>query len=116
MNKRGQQLSTTAIILIVLGILILVFLIIGFSIGWSKILPWIKPSNNVKEVADACNLACNTGAKYSYCSEKREVRVTEPIAGQKTTKFKATCYELANKKEYVDAKLGIVNCTNLLPC
>ena len=42
MNKRGQGLSTNAIILIVLGVVVLVVLIGGFTIGWGQMAPWIK--------------------------------------------------------------------------
>ena len=100
-NKRGQGLSITTIILIVLGVLVLVVLILGFTIGWQKIFPFISPSNNVGSVVDKCSLALNTDSKFDYCSVKREVKVEEAI-GEFGTKFKGTCYELS----YVDV-LGV---------
>ena len=48
-NTKGQEMSVTTIILIVLGLAVLIILIIGFRIGWNKILPFL-PTNNVKTV------------------------------------------------------------------
>ena len=48
MEKRGQGLSTSAIILIILGVVVLVVLIAGFTIGWSALKDYINPSNNLK--------------------------------------------------------------------
>ena len=112
MNKRGQGLSVNAIVLIVLGVLILVFLIIGFTMGWNKILPWIKPSNNVKDVADACKLACSTGSVYNFCTKKMEVRLDKEIAdelGLSTPEIKDTCENLAANYP----ELGIESCPTI---
>ena len=112
MNKRGQGLSTTAIILIVLGVLILVFLIIGFAIGWGKIFPWISPPNNVDDIAEKCQLACTTQGKYDYCSSVRDVKVENDFkVGAKNLgkKFDANCYELAN----FALTLGIQKCSSI---
>lgn len=73
-NKRGQGLSTNAIILIVLGVIVLVILALGFIMGWDKIAPWIKPKNNVQVVVDACSMACLTSSAYDYCTLKRELK------------------------------------------
>ncbi len=70
-NKKGQGLSTNAIILIVLGVIVLVIMAVGFMAGWDKIAPWIKPSNNVDEIVQACSLACSSGSSYEYCSKNR---------------------------------------------
>lgn len=105
MNKRGQGLSTTAIILIVLGVIILVILILGFVMGWEKIMPWIKPANNVKEVAQSCYLACSQEAKYDYCSDKRKL-VTKEI-----TLEDVNCNFLAEiKTSYGIAKCPAIRC------
>jgi hypothetical protein len=102
MDKRGQQLSTTSIILIVLGVLVLVFLIIGFAIGWKKILPWIKPSNNVDQIRQQCELACNTNSKYNFCSVKRELK-------SDTEKLEDTCYFFSKKRKVY----GIEECPGI---
>ena len=55
MDKKGQELSTTTVILLILAVLVLVFLILGFSVGWSKINPFLSKSN-VDSISDACNI------------------------------------------------------------
>ena len=54
MNKKGQEMSVTAIILIILGLIVLVVLILGFTVGWSQIKEWIislqTKSNSVKSI------------------------------------------------------------------
>ncbi len=108
MDKRGQGLSVTAIILIVLGILVLVMLIMGFMFGWEKIMPWIKPSNNVDEIVNACKLACSTQAKFAYCSEPRELNDGEKVLE------KVNCNFLANiKEEYGIEKCLAISCDNI---
>lgn len=101
MDKRGQGLSVNAIILIVLGIIVLVMLIIGFVMGWDKIMPWLKPTNNVQDVSNACSLACSTGAKYTFCFEKRELVTEDEVIED------ATCYFLSKKR----AKYGVEGCS-----
>ena len=39
-DKRGQELSTNTIIIIILAVVVLVVLVLGFAIGWEKILPF----------------------------------------------------------------------------
>lgn len=108
-NKRGQEISVNTLVLIVIAVLVLVFLIVGFAIGWKKIFPFITPGNNVKEVVDKCSLACNTQSVYDYCSAKREVRVDEAIISISPKKeFTATCKDL----EAVNG-LGVSPCASL---
>lgn len=79
-NKRGQSLSINTIIIIILAVLVLIIVIAGFIIGWDKIGNYIKPSNNVKEITDACNVACATGSKYDFCSVERKLKIEKDIA------------------------------------
>ena len=73
-NKKGQQMTLGTIIAIVLGIAVLVFLIFGFSTGWSGL--WDRVTqfggeSNVDTVAQACALKCSTGDKFAFCTEDR---------------------------------------------
>ena len=58
LNKRGQGMSINAVIIIVLGIIVLAVIILGFSLGWDKFVPFLSPSNNVDEVKKNCEFAC----------------------------------------------------------
>ena len=105
-NKRGQGLSTSAIVLIILGVLILVVLAIGFFAGWRTILPWINKDNNVEQVVRACEIACSTNVVFDYCSKNIEL-----VDGD--NKFAETCNGFATKEAYVAyniAPCGNFNC------
>jgi len=92
MNKKAQGLSVQTIILIILGIVVLVVLIVGFTMGWGNIKDWIIPSNNVNAIVDQCNIACGTGQKYDYCFAPKELKSEdEKLEG-------VTCYSLAEKR------------------
>jgi hypothetical protein len=93
MNKRGQGLSTNAIILIILGVIILVILILGFSLGWDKIAPWVKKETNVDDVGNACNIACSTNSVYDFCT-----KTVKLIDGNE--EFSDTCNRFASAEVY----------------
>ncbi len=100
-NKKGQELSTGTIILLILGVIILVLLAIGFTYGWNKILPFISQSN-VDTVVSQCGVACSTDSVYDYCKSPRDL-----IPTTTSDKIKgATCYYLATRQ----ATYGIENC------
>ncbi len=112
MNKKAQGLSTNAIILIVLGVIVLVILAIGFFAGWEKIAPWIKPSNNVQTIVDACSMACSTNSIYDFCSVKRDLK------DEDGTLKDVTCYTLSlddNLKKYGIDQCS-VDCKSSLEC
>jgi hypothetical protein len=108
-NKRGQGLSTNAIILIVLGVVVLAVLVIGFTMGWDKIVPWISTSN-VDTIATQCGVACSTGSTYDYCDVEREL------------KFKGTLGNLKSGEKYTCDLLSgvsgspIEKCSGIQPC
>jgi hypothetical protein len=105
-NKKAQGLSINTIILIILGIVVLVALIFGFTKGWEGIKEWISPSNNVAEIKSQCEVACATENKYDYCSKTREVKL------EGTSLKDVNCYYLSVAR--VD--LGINACSALGDC
>lgn len=70
-NKRGQGLSTNAIVLIILAVVVLAVLVIGFTMGWSRIAPWISSEGNVDTIIQQCSVACSTNSVYDYCTRER---------------------------------------------
>ena len=102
MNKRGQGLSTSAIVLIVLGVLVLVLLIVGFTMGWEKLAPWISSSNNVDTIIQQCSVACSTGSTYDFCFEKRDLKADKQLKD-------VTCYYLSEEQ----LKYGIDGCSSI---
>jgi hypothetical protein len=77
-NKKGQDLSIGTLILIVLGIIVLVLLVLGFSIGWSNL--WEKinifgGTSSVGDVVTACNLAITAQDKFTQCQKTWDIKV-----------------------------------------
>ena len=102
-NKKAQGLQLNTIILIILGVVVLVILIAGFIVGWSKILPFIQSSNNVQEVATQCSLACATSSDFDFCDKDKDVgvdRINKDLS----------CEDLA---KITDRNLGIDACPSI---
>jgi len=74
-NKKAQDLSIGTLILIVLGIIVLVLLILGFSMGWSNLWEKINAFGggkvNTQTIVQSCQLACTTNSKYDYCKTRK---------------------------------------------
>ena len=102
-NKKAQGLPVSTIILIILGLIVMVVLILGFTMGWSNIKTWIFPNNNIASIVDSCKIACGTGQTYGYCFEKRELKSKEE------NRENVTCYSLAKKKP----NYGIESCPEI---
>lgn len=107
-NKRGQGMSTNTIILLILGVVVLVVLILGFTLGWQKIAPWIS-GNNVDTIVSACEAACSTNSIYDFCMVGRLLKAED-------TKLKSvTCNYLASyQPNYGIASCSSISCTNVL--
>ena len=106
MNKRGQGLSTTTIILIVLGLVVLVVLAIGFSKGWDKIAPWLG-GDNVDDIQSQCQTACLTNSEYGYCLKERELKADGLVGG----KAYGSCASFATYSSF--QIYGIEDCSGL---
>lgn len=111
-NRRGQELSTNAIIMIIIGIIVLVVLVLGFTIGWNRLLPFIS-SNNVENIKTGCSTACSTNNQYDYCSLSRTLKADDlPVENGVKPKEKAgTCFFFATETAYV--KYGIAPCSTI---
>ena len=77
MNKKAQDLSIGTLILIVLGIVVLVLLILGFSMGWGNL--WEKinifgGTSSVGDVVTACRLAHTSQDTYTLCSRNWNIK------------------------------------------
>lgn len=107
-SKKGQEMSTTTIILIILGVIVLVVLVLGFRIGWSKVLPFL-PSNNVQNIVTACSTACATESEYDFCTAPRTLQAD----GLAEANRKGTCQSFSTQEKY--AAYGIETCSSLCP-
>jgi hypothetical protein len=110
-NKRGQGLSTSTIVLIILGVVILAVLLVGFTVGWSKILPWIS-SDNVDSIVTQCSVACSTKSSFDYCTKTRELKSSELPKGVKIAT--GTCYGFSDESNQANySKFGIEKCSSI---
>ena len=98
-------MKRVAIILIILGIIVLVVLVLGFTIGWNRLLPFVS-SNNIGNIQTTCSTACSTSNTYDYCTLPREINdgVNE--------KFTSTCYNLT-QSEFTSRNYGIQACSGI---
>ena len=113
-NKRGQELSTNTIIMVILGILVLVILILGFTIGWDRFLPFIK-SNNVENIKSSCSVACATNNQYDFCSLSRTLKADDlPLGedGERPKSVVGNCSFFATDSDYTP-KYGIEECSTI---
>lgn len=93
LDKRGQGLSTNAIILIILGVVVLIILVVGFTLGWDKIAPFLQ-TNNVETIKSSCTSACATGNTYGFCTQNRTLKAEGVKLEDKT------CFEFATNASY----------------
>lgn len=107
-GKRGQGLSTSAIVLIILGVVVLVLLIVGFTMGWETLAPWIS-DNNVDAIATSCQVACSTGSTYDYCT--KQITLKAPNLPGNVGELVANCSYFANAPGYEG--YGIQKCTSV---
>jgi len=107
-NKRGQGLSTSTIVLLILGVAVLVLLIIGFTMGWSNMKDkFLGSSNNVDTIAQACATACSTNSVYDYCTVERELKIEKDVGAFKNKQL-VTCKNLSSELSF-----GIQNCSSI---
>lgn len=93
LNKKGQDLSIGTLILIVLGIVVLVLLILGFSMGWDNL--WEKinifgGTSSIGDVVTACKLAVTSQDTYTFCQKTWTIKQDRNGDG-KADKFTVTC-------------------------
>ena len=94
MIKKGEMTIAT-IVAIALAVVVLIFLIYGFSTGWGNL--WDRVTNiggtsdNIDTLKIACESAVSTNSISAYCNQKR----TLVENGQKTPD--QTCKLLENK-------------------
>ncbi len=117
--KKGQQLTLGTVILIVLGIAVLVFLIFGFSTGWSnlwdRITNFAGGSGNLDTVRQGCELACASNNVQDYCALNRTVKFNEEIeyGGEEVTKIQITCEKASGDSVLRTKGLSVESCPRL---
>ena len=106
-QRKGQGLSVNAIILIILGLVVLVMLILGFVLGWDRVLPFISKTN-VDTLKTACSVACSTSAEFDFCSVKRELK------SDTETLNDVTCNYLLKEQPKYGIESCSISCDNVV--
>ena len=89
-NKKGQELSITTLILIIIGVVVLVLVILGFTAGFGNLrdrLDIFVGGTTIDSVIGSCEISSATNAKFSYCADFKKVRIgssTEYISCEDT--------------------------------
>lgn len=106
MNRRGAEMSVNTIVLIVIGVLVLLFLIIGFSVGWSRIGDLLIRDNNIGDLTQHCTTACSSSSLYDYCTQKKDLKVEDETVED------ITCAWLAVERSTLGFNAcGAIDCT-----
>jgi len=113
-NCRGQGLSTNAIILIVLGVVVLVVLAVGFTMGWKQLAPWLPSGgSNIDIIKQQCSTACITNSANDFCLASRELNINN-------IKYSGvTCYTLSiddNLEKFGVESCSAINCAGVVGC
>ena len=105
MNEKRAEVTIGIIIFIVLGLVVLVVLVFGFTTGWSnlwdKIIGFGGGEVNVQSVVQSCQLACTTGSTYDYCTRNRSVVFEEGVDAEKLT-----CNKLKGRNVGLSCDIG----------
>src|SRR3989338_1828615 len=78
MGKKGQEgMSLGTLLFIILGVVILVVLIVGFSQGFDFIFGKFNllPGQSLQTVVESCNIAGELKLSADYCSEFKQIKV-----------------------------------------
>lgn len=117
-DRRGQQMTLTTLILIVLGIAVLVFLIFGFSTGWKNLIEKIGiyggGSSNIDDIRKSCEVACSSESSYAFCEQNRTMKYGESVAigTESVTSVSGSCQDVVDgENEY--PKINIAACPGL---
>lgn len=120
-SRKGQDLSITTLILIVLGVVVLVLLVLGFTKGWDWITSKfdILPGQSLETVAQSCKIAVQSNLIVDFCSFKAvkvdgvsqyvncmDSRVTPSISGEDNyNEVSAKCASPATEQAYCKVQL-----------
>jgi len=96
-NKKGAEMTIGTIVIIVLAILVLVFLIYGFTTGWNNLWQRIGiyggDGATIADVSNICATACAQDNNYNWNTMKHNV------VNENGFKGSYTCDELTKTVE-----------------
>jgi hypothetical protein len=123
-GKKGD-VTVGTLVSIVLAIVVIAFLVYGFSTGWSnlwgKVTDFGAGDSNVGDISIACSLACAQNKQYDFCESVKEVNFGEKKIRDGSVKeistVKATCLNLSkNENNVYNVTTKIVETCNAITC
>ena len=112
MNKKGEMTIGT-IVSIALAVVVLIFLVFGFSTGWgnlwNKITNWNGNKVNVDTIKISCEMACKNENKYDYCIRTKKVITSDKVIEDNCNSLvnrgliKVSCSNIECSEEYYNS-------------
>jgi len=105
-GKKGAETTIGTIVTIILAVIVLVFVIAGFSMGWSNLMGKISTffgggGDSIDTAIFNCNTKCTvTQQAYSYCCDKINVKGLDGSDLKKSVE--TTCQELKTTVGRID--------------
>lgn len=97
MKKRGFEMIWSTWVIMIIAVVLLIFILTFFAFSSGSFVNSIQgffSKTNVDSVVKGCNILVDSGNKYEFCCDKKEVKYT--LDGElKSGEF--NCYELMNK-------------------
>jgi len=116
MNRNAQSMTIGTLVVMILGIIVLVVLAYGFTVGWGDLFSRITGLGggkvNVQTVVQSCQIACSTQSSYDYCTRTRGVVFDETDAQR--NKIPITCSQLETENVGLERCSSIPNCNAVL--
>lgn len=113
MNKRGADI-TTVIIFLVVGLVVGVVLILGFSTNWQIFSSIFSSGNNVNTIVTQCQTSCATSDTYGFCAMNRTLKAQDlpnDADGNVQKQVVNTCYYFASTSDF--SKYGVSACPSV---
>jgi ammonia channel protein AmtB len=113
MKKKKGDMTIRTIVAIALAVVVLIFLIYGFSVGWGnlwgRISNFIGGDNNVNTIQQTCDLKCLEKNKYEFCTKERTIKTG-------TATYISTCFKLPQGENAQTQSLEPIAGAEKIPC
>src|SRR3989344_48879 len=113
-KKRGQDLSITTLVLIVLGVIVLVVVAIGVTQGFDSVFGWLPGfiPQDLEKTTQACNIYAQQDLTTSYCKEFKEIKTPSKVKTYVNCEF-SEIQEQLTKKLNCDSNEALTFCLSL---
>jgi autotransporter translocation and assembly factor TamB len=111
-NKRGFEMIWSTWVIMILAAMLLIFILLFFAKGSGNFLDNIKnyfSKSNVDSVIKGCNILVDSGNKYNFCCEQKNVKYLD---GKNVKSGDFSCFELMNKSFVNNGIKSGIDCIN----